>query len=146
MIDGTEASQPAVDLHHRFYKIAQHYYFPGWHQPASFLHLIINAEVWSKLPNIRKITLKTACNDNIAHGLALAESQQFKALKEFTRNGVKIQTWSPKIINALRNSWAKTEKKLEKSSPSFKRVSSSLKEYRKKHAIWREISSGLPPN
>ena len=146
MIDGTEASQPAVDLHHRFYRIAQHYYFPGWHQPASFLHLIINAEAWSKLPNIRKITLKSACNDNIAHGLALAESQQFKALKEFTRHGVKIQTWSPKIINALRDSWAKTREKLEKSSPSFKSVSNSLKTFREKHAIWREISSGLPPN
>ena len=146
MIDGTEASQPAVDLHHQFYRVAQNYYFPGWHQPASFLHLIINAEVWSKLPNIRKMTLKTACNDNIAHGLALAESQQFKALKEFTRNGVKIQTWSPKIINALRDSWAKTRKKLEKSSPSFKSVSNSLKTFREKHAIWREISSGLPPN
>ena len=146
VIDGTEASQPAVDLYHQFYKIAQHYYFPGWHQPASFLHLIINAEAWSKLPTILKITLKTACNDNITHGLALAESRQFKALKEFTRHGVKIQTWSPKILSALRVSWAKTRKKLEKSSPSFKSVSNSLKEYRKKHAIWREISSGLPPN
>ena len=145
IIDGTEASQPAVDLHHRLYGMAQHYYLPGWQKPASFLHLIINAETWRKLPNIRKITLKTVCNDNIVHGLALAESVQFKALKEFIRRGVKIETWPPNLINALRDSWVKTRGKLEKSSPSFKNVWNSLQTFREKHAIWREISSGLPP-
>ena len=34
MLDATEYSMPAVDKPLGFYKVAPHYYFPGWHQPV----------------------------------------------------------------------------------------------------------------
>ena len=37
VLDATEYSMPAADLSLGFYKVAKHYYFPGWHQPASIM-------------------------------------------------------------------------------------------------------------
>ena len=41
-IDATEYGMPAMDLELGFHEIANNYYFPGWHQPASLGDLMIN--------------------------------------------------------------------------------------------------------
>ena len=146
IIDAAEASQPAIDIKLGLQKIAKHYYFPGWHQPATLLHLIINTRAWEELPKPKKTQIKTACSDNIIHGLVISQSRQFNALKELTKKGVRIHTWSPEILSALKDAWKKTRNKLIRANPDFKRTWVSLETFRKKHAIWREISTGASPS
>ena len=45
-IDATEFAMPAVDLNLGFYQVAKHYYFPGWHQPATLYALFIHKKNW----------------------------------------------------------------------------------------------------
>ena len=144
MIDGAEASQPAVDMNLGLHKIAQHYYFPGWHQPATLLHLIVNGDAWLSLSKSRRTQIDAACAGNVAHGLAVGEARQFDALRAFIKQGVHIHTWSPDILASLREAWTETHLDLAKGNPDFKRVWDSLTKFREEYAIWREISAGTP--
>ena len=45
-IDATEFSLPAMDQKFGFYQVAKYYYFPGWHQQASWQEVYINKEKW----------------------------------------------------------------------------------------------------
>ncbi len=145
MIDGAEASQPAVDMNLGLHKIARHYYFPGWHQPATLLHLIINEDAWLSLSKSQRTQFDAACASNVAHGLAVGEARQFDALREFIKQGVRIHTWSPDILGSLREAWTKTHADLAEGNPDFKRVWDSLTKFREEYAIWREISAGTSP-
>ena len=145
VIDGAEASQPAVDMNLGLHKIARHYYFPGWHQPATLLHLIVNGDAWLSLSKSRRTQIGAACAGNVAHGLAVGEARQFDALRAFIKQGVHIHTWSPDILASLREAWAETHVDLAKGNPDFKRVWDSLTKFREEYAIWREISAGTPP-
>jgi TRAP-type mannitol/chloroaromatic compound transport system substrate-binding protein len=42
VLDGTEFSLPTVDDQLGFYKVAQYYYMPGWHQPSTNQYLYVN--------------------------------------------------------------------------------------------------------
>jgi TRAP-type mannitol/chloroaromatic compound transport system substrate-binding protein len=41
-LDAAEFSLPAMDLQLGFHQVARYYYFPGWHQQATFFDLYIN--------------------------------------------------------------------------------------------------------
>ena len=49
-IDAAEYSMPAIDQKLGLHKMASNYYFPGWHQPATLLSLVINTERWTPCP------------------------------------------------------------------------------------------------
>ncbi len=53
-IDATEFSMPAMDLTLGFHQVAKHYYFPGWHQMSTFLHLIVSKQKWAELSEAQK--------------------------------------------------------------------------------------------
>jgi len=107
LIDGAEASQPAVDLKLGLHQLAKYYYFPGWHQPATLLNLTINLEAWRALAKERRVQIEAACGDNVTHGLAVGEARQFSALKELIKQGVSIETWAPDILTALKAAWGR---------------------------------------
>ena len=61
-IDATEFSMPVMDLSLGFHQVAKHYYFPGWHQMATFLHLLVAKKKWDELSDTQKEIIKTACD------------------------------------------------------------------------------------
>jgi TRAP-type mannitol/chloroaromatic compound transport system substrate-binding protein len=146
MIDGAEAAQPTLDLLLGLHRLARHYYFPGWHQPATLLTLIINQDAWINLPSAAKTQLETLCGDNLQRGLAASEAGQFNALKSLIAEGVNIETWSPEIISALRAAWASEAAAKSKQNPDFARAWKSLQRFREEYGIWREIGRPEVPN
>ncbi len=140
LIDGAEASQPALDFGLDLHRVATHYYFPGWHRPVSFLDLVINFETWEKLTDSQKSQIETVCGDNLRYGIALSESLQFEALKRLTAEGVNIQTWPPEILDAFRAAWRDVVAEQVADNREFKTVWQALTRFREDYAIWREIS------
>jgi TRAP-type mannitol/chloroaromatic compound transport system substrate-binding protein len=49
-LDAAEFSLPAMDLQLGFHTVARYYYFPGWHQQATFFDLYINKKRWDASP------------------------------------------------------------------------------------------------
>jgi len=139
-IDAAEYSLPAVDLKLGFQALARHYYFPGWHQPASLFELIINREKWDALSSTQKAQIEAVCGDNVRHGLAESEATQFAALKTLYSEGVQLHRWPTGILEALEKSWADVANEEAGADTGFRRVWRSLKTFRADYAIWRELS------
>ncbi|MBT5230605.1 MAG: TRAP transporter substrate-binding protein [Methylococcales bacterium] len=60
-IDATEWVGPYNDLAFGFYKIAKHYYYPGWHEPGSVLECIVNEKALKALPEDLQVIVESAC-------------------------------------------------------------------------------------
>ena len=138
-IDAAEFSMPAVDVKLGLHEMAKHYYFPGWHQPATLLDLMINLEKWNALSPARKAQIETVCGDNIRYGLAEGESLQFGAMKELSAKGVLLHRWPSKILDALEQSWRQVAAEEAAKDSEFKRVWQSLTGFRENYAIWKEL-------
>ena len=66
-LDGTEFSMPAIDQRLGFYKVVKYNYFPGWHQQATFLNLMINGKVWRGMSDSQRALIKMACMANLTN-------------------------------------------------------------------------------
>jgi TRAP-type mannitol/chloroaromatic compound transport system substrate-binding protein len=140
-IDATEYSMPAMDLSLSFYQVAKYYYFPGWHQQATFAEMIWNKDKWDSMSDTQRAQVETACESNITATLALSESSQFKALQEIESKGVNIMTWDQTFLDAFEAAWEEVVVEQSAASPEFKKAWDSLSAFRGDYDIWRERSS-----
>ena len=139
VIDATEFSMPAVDLHLGFHAIAKHYYFPGWHQSATMGDLMIHLPRWQELSDTHRAQIEVACRASIVDNLALAEASQFKALKELQAKGVQLHRWPPEMLAAFEAAWQEVAAEEAAADPDFKRVWESLQGFRADYEIWKDL-------
>jgi TRAP-type mannitol/chloroaromatic compound transport system substrate-binding protein len=139
VIDATEFSMPVVDLHLGFHAIAKHYYFPGWHQPATLVDLMIHLPRWQELSDTHQAQIEVACRASIVDNLALAEASQFKALQELQAKGVQLHRWPPEMLAAFEAAWQVVAAEQAAADPDFKRAWDSLQAFRADYKIWKEL-------
>ncbi len=140
-VDAAEYSMPAIDLKLGLHQMANHYYFPGWHQPATFFDLLINLKSWQALSPTRKAQIEAVCGDNTRFGLAEGGALQFAALKEMTAKGVQVHRWPVEILTALKAAWVEVAKELADADKDFRRVWQSISAFREDYAIWQELAN-----
>lgn len=138
-IDATEFSTPAIDLGLGFHQVANHYYFPGWHQQSTLVDLIINLDLWESLDDSTQLKIESACEAAIADSLAEGEAIQAQALEEIASRGVQIHQLSPEILEALEAKWEEVVEEQSAADPDFKRVWDSLAEFREGYARWNAV-------
>ncbi len=138
-IDATEFSLPAIDQRLGFFQVAKFYYFPGWHQQATFFDLMINKAKWDALSDQHKAIIELACGDLIRDTMAEGEAAQWKAIKEMQeKGGVQVKKWPREIIAAYEKAWNEVVAEELAKNPSFKKVWDSYSEFRKNYAIWKD--------
>jgi TRAP-type mannitol/chloroaromatic compound transport system substrate-binding protein len=138
-IDATEFSLPVMDQKLGFHQVAKFYYFPGWHQQATFLEFYINRKKWDSLSDVHKAVIELACGDLTREVIAQGEATQWRAMTEMReKNGVQIKRWSPEIMAAFEKAWNDVVAEESASNPSFKRVYASYAKFRGDYSIWRE--------
>jgi TRAP-type mannitol/chloroaromatic compound transport system substrate-binding protein len=139
-LDATEFSLPAMDKPLGFHTVAKFYYFPGWHQQATFFDLYINKQVWDGMPDRYKAMLELACGDTIREMIAEGEAAQWKAMKDMQAEGVRIKRWPPEILVAFDNAWREVVAEESAKNPNFRRVYESYSDFRANYAIWRHFN------
>jgi TRAP-type mannitol/chloroaromatic compound transport system substrate-binding protein len=140
-IDAAEFAMPAVDMKLGFYQVAKHYYFPGWHQPATLYELIINMDKWKRLSKTQQAQMEMMCGDNVRQAIAEGEAKQFAAMQEFQKKGVTLHSWSPEIMAALRKAWEQVAAEESAKSPDFKKAYDGYVEFHKNYQLWDNLSS-----
>lgn len=138
-LDAVAFSMPAIDIKLGFHEMVKHYYFPGWHQPATFFDLIIKKDRWEGFSPAAQAQIESVCGDNVRHGLAEAEARQFAALKTLTSKNVRIHRWPDTILDPLAKAWREVAEERASASEDFKRVWESLKAFREDYGIWNEL-------
>jgi len=138
-IDATEFSLPTMDQKLGFYQVAKFYYFPGWHQQATFLDFYINRKKWDALSDQHKAAIESACGDLTRDVIAEGEATQWRAMTEMRdKHGVQIKRWSPEIMAAIEKAWNDVVAEESAANPNFKRVYASYAKFRADYSIWRE--------
>jgi TRAP-type mannitol/chloroaromatic compound transport system substrate-binding protein len=139
-LDATEFSLPAMDQPLNFQSVAKYYYFPGWHQQATFFDLYINKVVWDGLREQDRTLLETACGDTMRSTIAAGEAAQWKAMKDMQAGGVVLKRWPPTVLVALEQKWKEVVAEESARNPNFKRVYESYATFRDNYSIWRHFS------
>jgi TRAP-type mannitol/chloroaromatic compound transport system substrate-binding protein len=139
-IDGSEFSTPINDLRFGFYKVAPHYYLPGWHQPFTAILMVFHRQAWEKLSESQQAMVETVCGDNVSDSLAEGEAQQPYALNELRAKGAIIHTWPPEVLQAFERSWRKVVAEQSAANPNFKRIWESYSAFREASKEWRQIN------
>ena len=138
-IDAAQHSMPAADLTLELYRAAPNYYFPGWHQQATFLELMMNLQQWDALTSTQKTQFETVCGDNFREGLAEGEAIQAKALTELRNRGVTFHRWSPDILADLAAAWQDIAAATAERDANFRRVWESYTAFRQEYRLWKEL-------
>ncbi len=138
-IDAAEFSMPAVDLRLGIHQIMGHYYFPGWHQPSTVLELLVNLERWNALSGDQRGQVELVCKATLLRSLIESNAIQSEALERMKSEGVTVQRWPPKLIEAFKVAWADVVKEQIDQDPDFGRVWASLESFRRQYAVWQEV-------
>lgn len=138
-IDATEFSMPTMDLTLGFHQVAKYYYFPGWHQQATFNVLYISKKKWDEFSPAQKAMIDTACTAQMMEQFAEGEAKQAQALAELQSKGVIIKQWPPEFLKAFEATWLEVAKEQSEKSPEFKKAWESYSNFRKSYAIWGNL-------
>lgn len=138
-IDAAEFATPAIDLQLGLYKGAKHYYFPGWHQPATIYDIMINLDRWKALSDQQQAMLEMVCGDNVRQAIAEGESLQPDALKAIEAKGVQIHRWPPQTLKVIEKTWREVAAELSAKDAAFKEAYDSMQAWEAKYDRWRKL-------
>jgi TRAP-type mannitol/chloroaromatic compound transport system substrate-binding protein len=140
-IDALEWVGPSLDLNMGFQKIAP-YYYTGWHEPATELQFMVNKEKFDALPphlqKILTIAMQYAAYDMYAR--SYHESAVNWATIEHEYPDVKIRTFSPEIISAMKQANDELLAEAAASDPVFQEILDAQKAYIHLARKWTVIS------
>jgi TRAP-type mannitol/chloroaromatic compound transport system substrate-binding protein len=140
-IDALEWVGPSLDLNMGFQKIAP-FYYTGWHEPATELQFMVNQEKFDALPEhlqeILTIAMQYAAYDMYARSYHESAVNWASIEKEYPE--VKIRTFSPEIIAAMKQSNDELLATSAAYDPLFKEILDSQNAYMKMARKWTEIS------
>ncbi len=140
VIDASEFSMPIMDYSFKFYEIAKHYYFPGWHQPYSTVQVLINKKKWDDLDPRWKLQWEAVCDRATLRFLTMGEAGNADVLPKIKAEGVTIHKWDQKFLDAFKASWEEVSAEYQASDPFFKKVWDDLAVFRAKYKYWQDLA------
>lgn len=138
VIDAAEFTMPMADRKMGFEQIAKYYYLPGWHQPATWLFLMINKDAWEKLPDEHKLLLETACHAGTLKFIAKAQAGNADAVDYFKGKGVNVMRWSDEMLEEFRKAWEEVAAEESAKNELFKKAYESQKAFQEKYQVWKD--------
>jgi TRAP-type mannitol/chloroaromatic compound transport system substrate-binding protein len=130
VIDCAEFVGPAEDMKIGFHSVWKYAYMPSMHEPATVAELIINGDVWKKLPDDQKETIKSAAMDATLRSQLVMNKANAEAIVELReKHGVTIARTPPDILTKMLESWDQIAKEEAGKNPFFKKVYDSQRSY-----------------
>ena len=140
VIDATEFSQPITDQALGFNRIAKYNYYPGWHQPFSATHFVVNLDVWQEIDAADRALVETVCAATTAHGLGLSETLQGPVVEDFPNIGVTAAQLPDDLLRTLQAAAIEVLDEEAAQDADFKAVLESQRSYQKTYRAWRQLA------
>lgn len=139
-IDATEFSQPIVDQMLGFNRIASYNYYPGWHQPATASHLIVNLDVWHALPPTNQKLIEIACEAGVTRNLAHTEAIQGAVIAGFADVGVSAESLPLDILRELARVTEQVMNEEAAKNDGYRNILESQRSFRKNYGFWKRLA------
>lgn len=140
VIDATEFSQPITDQALGFARIAKYNHFPGWHQPFSATHLVINLSVWQGISDADRALLDVTCAGSVAQSLGLTESLQGPVVAGFEDIGVTANYLSDELLKLLKRETDAVLDEEAANDADFRAVLQSQRTFQETYREWRRLA------
>jgi len=141
-IDAAEWVGPYDDEKLGFYKVAKHYYYPGWWEAGPGLDLLIGLQHWEALPKEYKTILQMACAEAYAWMVAKYDSLNPQALKRLIANGVQLAPFSDELMAAFYKVSKDVYDEIAAKNPKFKKIYDPWNRFREDQVQWFSIAEG----
>jgi TRAP-type mannitol/chloroaromatic compound transport system substrate-binding protein len=145
-IDAAEWVGPYDDQKLGFNKIAPNYYYPGWWEGSTALHVFIGLDKWNELPKSYQAILRSACADANTWMTAKYDAQNPKALRELVAAGTKLHPFSPAIMEASFKAANEIYAETMAKNANFKKVYESMTAFRKDEVLWFRVAENTYDN
>ncbi|AMO38800.1 TRAP transporter substrate-binding protein [Thauera humireducens] len=139
-LDATEFAMPAVDQKSGFDKVAKFNYFPGWHQPYTAFHFIVNKQVWDGLEPSTRGMLEMACTAGVLRNLSRGEAIQGAVLRGLKEKGVTAQQIPAPMLSELQKLSDAVMAEQAAKDADFKRVYESQEAFAKDYQTWKGLA------
>ncbi len=140
VIDATEFSQPITDQALGFNRIAKYNYFPGWHQPFSATHLIVNRDVWRGIAAADRDLIDAVCTGSVARSLGLTEWLQGPVVAGFADIGVTASTLPDELLAVLKETTVEVLDEEAARDADFAAVLQSQRAFQETYQHWRRLA------
>ena len=139
-IDAAEWVGPYDDERLGFYKVAPHYYYPGWWEGGPMLLSFVNLDKWNALPKYYQSVLEQA--GHYANNWMMAKYDQANppALKRLLANGTKLHAFSPPIMEASFRAAKELHNEVSSTNADFKKVYESLNAFSSNGYQWFQVA------
>jgi TRAP-type mannitol/chloroaromatic compound transport system substrate-binding protein len=145
-IDAAEWVGPYDDEKLGFYKVAKHYYYPGWWESGSTLELFIGNKAWESLPKEYQGMLEAACAEAYAWMLAKYDALNPAALKRLLANGVQLAPFPNDVLAASFKASEENYEEIASKNAKFRKVYEPWKKFRAEQVQWFSIAEGRQDN
>ena len=138
-IDATEFSLPAMDQALGFSRIAKNNYYPGWHQPFTAVHIVVNLPTWQGIAVSDQKLITQACDAGTLRTLAASEARQGAVIAGFPAVGVKARYLDTNILRELQRLSVEVMREESERDPDFARVLDSQNACRAEYMHWKRL-------
>jgi TRAP-type mannitol/chloroaromatic compound transport system substrate-binding protein len=139
-IDAAEWVGPYDDEKLGFYKVAPHYYYPGWWEGGSMLLAFVNLDKWNALPKYYQAVLEQAGHFANTWMIAKYDEVNPAALRKLLANGAKLHGFSPAILEACFKAAKDLHSEIAGTNESFKKVYDSMTNYTSNGYQWFQVA------
>jgi TRAP-type mannitol/chloroaromatic compound transport system substrate-binding protein len=139
-IDAAEFVGPYDDEKLGFYKVAKHYYYPGFWEPGPTINFFVNKAEWAKLPKVYQEAFRAAAYESNVTMMADYDHKNPIALAKLLQGGTKLHAFSDEILKAAYKAAQALYADEASKNPAFKKVYTSFEKYRKSQNAWFSLA------
>lgn len=145
-IDAAEWIGPYDDEKLGLYKIAKHYYYPGWWEAQTQLSFYVNAKEWAKLPKLyQEIFASVAAETNI-HMMAEYDHKNPQAIVRLLGLGVKLHRFPVDVMTACQKAAFELYEDEAGKNQAFKKIYTHWNKYRVQVQRWHSLAEATMEN
>ena len=139
-IDAAEWVGPYDDEKLGFFKVAKHYYYPGWWEPGPAFSFYVNKKEWDKLPKEYQEAFQAAAYEANVTMLAEYDHKNPTALSRLLSQGVKLQKYPDAVLEAAYKAAMDLYTEESAKNPAFKKVWTEYDKYRRTQNAWFSVA------
>ncbi|MDD5029439.1 MAG: TRAP transporter substrate-binding protein DctP [Rhodoferax sp.] len=135
-VDAAEWIGPYDDLKLGLYKVAPHYYYPGWWEGSTQFSLYVNQKAYEGLSAEHKAIIGAASARTHVTMQANWDYKNPGALKTLVSQGAKLHAFSADIMKAAFKATEDVYAELDAKNPIWKKIYGDMKPFRADANLW----------
>lgn len=135
-IDAAEWVGPYDDEKLGFDRVAKYYFYPGWWEPSTTLHLFVNAEAWDTLPEPYRQACIAAAGYANGYTMAKYDVQNPAALKRLVQKGVVLRPFPRDVLEQAQSASEAIYAQFREESPAFRELFEHWEAFRGDGYLW----------